>query len=397
MAEVTARGDRRVGETRAATARGLLLAGAFAVATVVVAIVGRGRWEVVHLAVAGGGSLVVSAAALHLALTWSGAPAPPRWASEAQRWLLALGVAVAVLARPRGADGWVLAGAVTASAGFAALAVLLVLAAARARQQRYRVQTWSYAVAALWGAVGVVLGGLLATGHGAEALWRVHPVVMLWGFIGTVVVATLPTFAATTLRMKPSPLLTQQRLGVAVATFVCGLVVAVTGGAVDRSALGAVGLGLAALGLATSWLLMPRPDRRAFDYAGPRGLGIAAGALWWVVVTGWVSAEVGGGTWPTAGPALAALLVGGLAQMLWAGIAYLAPVLRAGGPERLSAGFALMRSWIGLIALNAAGVAVAVGSGVAAAVLVGVAALDTAWRVARLVLTPPPTPPTSPS
>ncbi len=376
--------DRGVRRAQSATARGLAMAGLFAAAAAIVAGTGGGRWEVVHLAVAGGGSLVVSASALHLALTWSGAAAPPAWASEGQRWLLAVGVATVVVARPAGADGWVLVGAIVAAAGFVGLAALLAAAAAAARQDRYVVQTWAYVLAAAWAAVGAVLGGLLATGRSAAALWQVHPIATMWGFIGTVIVATLPTFAATTLRMKPSPRFARQRLGTALVAFTTGVLLAVVGGLAGENALAAVGMGIAALGLGVSWAMMPSPTRRAFDYAGPRGIGIAAGALWWVAVTLWVAVRVADGTWPTARSEVLVLLVGGLAQMLWAGICYFAPVLRGGGPERLSAGFAVMRSWVSLVALNAAAILLAFDLGPLAAALVALALLDTLWRVARL-------------
>jgi hypothetical protein len=81
------------------------------------------------------------------------------------------------------------------------------------------------------------------------------------------------------------------------------------------------------------------------------------------------------------------LTVGGYAQILAASLAYLGPVLRAGGHERLTAGFAVTASWWGLVAGNATAVAIVTGHTPVAAVLMATWVLDTAWRGRRL-LTP---------
>ncbi|HRD99682.1 MAG TPA: hypothetical protein PLV68_00185, partial [Ilumatobacteraceae bacterium] len=60
---------------------------------------------------------------------------------------------------------------------------------------------------------------------------------------------------------------------------------------------------------------------------------------------------------------LQALVIGGFAQILVASLAYLGPVLRGGGHRRLSAGFAITRSWTSLAAGNAAALAALTGSG----------------------------------
>jgi hypothetical protein len=306
-----------------------------------------------------------------------------------QRWLLAAGVVTVVLARPRGADVAVLAGGVAAAAGLVGLSVLLVQSAFRSRQQRYRVQVWSYATASAFGGGGIVVGALLASGHGAAVLSHVHPIVMIWGFVGLVVITTLPTFAATTLRMKPSPLLSQPRLGATAGAYVAGIAVATVGAATDTSAVGAAGLGLAAIALLVCAVMLPRPTRRAVDYSGPRGVGIGAATVWWIAVTIWVAAEVASGSWPTGARPIVVLILGGMLQMIWAAVAYFAPVLRGGGPGPLTEGFAVMRSWVSLAAFNAAALGAALGAGTLAAVLLGIVVVDTAWRIGRLLATRP--------
>ncbi len=58
---------------------------------------------------------------------------------------------------------------------------------------------------------------------------------------------------------------------------------------------------------------------------------------------------------------LQAMAIGGFAQILVASLAYLGPVLRGGGHRRLTAGFALTRSWPSLVAGNVAAVAALAG------------------------------------
>jgi hypothetical protein len=81
------------------------------------------------------------------------------------------------------------------------------------------------------------------------------------------------------------------------------------------------------------------------------------------------------------GPVLRALAVGGLAQILVASLAYLGPVLRGGGHERLTQGFALTRSWPGLALANVA--AACLGGVVVAARPAGARRLGARHRGAR--------------
>jgi hypothetical protein len=78
------------------------------------------------------------------------------------------------------------------------------------------------------------------------------------------------------------------------------------------------------------------------------------------------------------------IAVFGYGQVLWSSLAYLLPVLRAGGHERLSAGFATTRSWVALAAANLGGFALVAGLPRVAAGLVAVWVLDAGVRVARL-------------
>lgn len=79
------------------------------------------------------------------------------------------------------------------------------------------------------------------------------------------------------------------------------------------------------------------------------------------------------------------VVLGGYAQILWGSLAYLMPMLRGGDPERLSAGFAMTRSWVGLAAARGAAVSVAVmlpAEATAAAIAAWV--LDSTWRAGQV-------------
>ena len=65
-------------------------------------------------------------------------------------------------------------------------------------------------------------------------------------------------------------------------------------------------------------------------------------------------------------------------------IAYLMAVLRGGGHRLLAEGFATTRSWLGLVAANLTGVALATSQPKITAATTTVWLADTAWRAARV-------------
>jgi hypothetical protein len=81
---------------------------------------------------------------------------------------------------------------------------------------------------------------------------------------------------------------------------------------------------------------------------------------------------------------LRVLVVAGYAQILWGSLAYLLPMLRGGGHERLGAGFATTRSWLGLAAANIAGLAFVASAPTAGGVAIAVWLLDAGVRAVRV-------------
>jgi hypothetical protein len=95
---------------------------------------------------------------------------------------------------------------------------------------------------------------------------------------------------------------------------------------------------------------------------------------------------------------LTVLVVAGYGQILWGSLAYLLPVLRGGGHQRLSEGFDSTRSWLGLAAANLAGTsgALSLPAGVTAGA-VAMWVLDSGWRAARVGTGHAPRPPARPT
>lgn len=80
--------------------------------------------------------------------------------------------------------------------------------------------------------------------------------------------------------------------------------------------------------------LSPRLGMRRLRWAGPRLLQLACGLGWWIVITAVMAINELQGNAPDL-QLILVLVVGGIAQVLVASLAYLAPVLRAGGREQL--------------------------------------------------------------
>jgi nitrite reductase (NO-forming) len=369
----------------------LLLAGAFAVAALVTIGVPHrtGRWLPLHLFLAGALLLAISGASQLFAVTWAAGPAPPARVATVQRVLLAVGVAGLALGRElRGPD------ALIGIAGGAVIAALALLAVALWRtviggvQRRFDPSLRFYLTAVSAGVIACGLGVALALGLGGDAKVRVrdvHVTLNLLGLVGLVIAGTLPFFSATEARVKMSPRATSRAQCALLAWLAVALSIGAAGMLADAHAIAAAGLLAYAAGLVGIVALLPRVGRKQLRWAGPRLLQLATGIAWWagaVVAAAWRAAH---GAAPFDGPVLLVLVVGGYAQVLAASLAYLGPVLRGGGHERLRAGFRGTRSWVGLVAANGAAVAVALDAGPVAVVAVAAWAVDTVVRAVALL------------
>lgn len=352
----------RVSAVHRQTRRSLLVVVAFLAAAAATAVLDgdQGRWAALHLFTVGALLTAVSTATVYLAVTWSAAPAPTDRAAAWPVALLALGATGLAVTRRAGAPGWTTgATSVLVVTALALVAAQLVSIRRHAAKDRFHPAIDGYLVALVIGIVGSIVGGLLAagsTGDHAVAARDAHLGANLFGLVGLVIAATLPYMVATQARTKMSPKATPEAIWAVFSVLVAANTVLFTGRLVEDDRLSGAGLAVYALTLLALVRILPRVRRRQLEWAGPRLIQLGSGILWWILATAVLAWETGWGDGRDV-PALLALVIGGYAQILTASLAYLGPVVRGGGHVRLSAGFALTRSWVAPIAGNTAAVA----------------------------------------
>jgi nitrite reductase (NO-forming) len=375
------------GQTRAT----LAVAVAFVIATAIALVIPHhtGWWLPLHLFLAGTLLLAISAATQFFAVTWSAGPPASNRVAAAQRWLLAAGVVLFVASRElRWSD------ALAGIGGAGVIVSLLLLGVSLRRtvragvQRRFDGALGAYLCALLAGTIGSALGIAMATGLNGPALSRVraaHLTLNLLGLVGLVIVATLPFFTATQARVKMSPRANGHAQGVLLAWFSTALATSAFGFLSGRSRVAAVGLAVYAAGLVAMLALLPAIRLKQLRWAGPRLLQLGAGVAWWTAATLAVAGQAAHDNPVFTRPVLGVLVVGGYAQILAAALAYLGPVLRGGGHQRLSEGFRTTRSWLGLIAANVAAVGLLLDTRYVVVLAIGAWFVDTAVRAATLV------------
>lgn len=378
----------RVVDAQRHAAWALLVTGCFAAAAVVAALTEHrtGNWLPLHLFVVGSLLCAISGVTQMLAITWSTAAAPVDGVAAIQLASVAAGASLVAVGRESDTWGLVALGAGLLAAALVLLGGILAWVLRWSATDRFVPAVRGYLVAVGWGIAGITLGALASRG-GEMFTARVieaHLVVNLLGLVGLVVLCTLPYFAATQLRMKMSAAATRGRLGAIPVAGSAAVAAVATGLLVGNRPLVAVGLGSYALVVCAVARMLPRPTRKQAGWAGARAVGLLGGLVWWVVCLGVLAARSLHG--PVVGDnAVLALVVGAYGQILVASVAYLAPVVRAGGHIRLRSGFGVMMSWPGFVAANLAALALLVGMGRLALVVVSLWVVDTVVRGMILV------------
>jgi nitrite reductase (NO-forming) len=344
-----------------------------------------GRWLPLHLFLAGALVLAISSVSWLLTTTWAAAPAPADAVVVAQRVLVGAGAAGIAFGRELDAPvGFVAVSGSAFVCGLGLLAVILVQTARAGVQRRYDVAVVAYVAALVAGAGGSAVGVAMAVDGASSELRAAHVALNALGLVGLVIIGTLPFFAATVGRTKMSAWARPRRLVTLVAGQVAAVAFAASALATGTRWLAAIALAAYAAGVVATLAFVPFPTRRQLRWAGPRLIALWAGGAWWALAVAATAVSVAAGRSIDDGPWLLVLVVAGYAQILWGALAYLLPVLRGGGHERLAAGFATTRSWVGLGAVNGAGLALALGAPFVAAAAVAVWATDSAVRIARM-------------
>jgi nitrite reductase (NO-forming) len=246
----------------------------------------------------------------------------------------------------------------------------------------------AYVAAVVFGAAGMSLGLVLGTGYGRTRILEVrgtHLILNLLGLVGLVVAGTLPYFTATQVRSKMSRRATPVRMRLVLGVLALATAVAAIARFQDHTAFVAVALAGYALGLVGVAALLPIHGFERLSWGGPRVVQLLLGLAWWAALTLVLAVVTARKSSDHA--VLQALVIGGFAQILVASLAYLGPVLRGGGHPRLTAGFALTRSWLSVVAGNTAAVAALVGQRSILLVVSVVWVADIVVRASLLVFT----------
>jgi nitrite reductase (NO-forming) len=288
--------------------------------------------------------------------------------------------------REIGSSAVIAIGGSALAAALAMLGAILWSVRHSAGTPRFRPAIDAYLLALAFGLVGVALGATIAIDGGDwwDRLRGAHLIVNLFGLVGLTIVGTLPYFVATQTRTKMSPRVSPFRqralllaLTIATATATAGQLIAAPG-------LTAAGLSAWALAMAGVVALLPSIHRRQLSWAGPRLVALFAGMAWWVVAAGALALGADTGL-EDQQRALLAVSVGGVAQIVVASLAYLAPVLRGGGHQHLTAGFSATRSWVWVVAANTAAAALLLDRSVLAALALAAWAIDVVVRSTLLL------------
>jgi nitrite reductase (NO-forming) len=314
-------------------------------------------------------------------VTWAAAPAPPAWLARLQLGLVIAGVVTALIGVPAGIQWLVWVGAILVFAGLAMLAFSIVRAVRRSLLRRFDLSARFYLTAFAAGAIGVLLGGVIASGSAGDVsstVRLVHYHLNLVGLVGFTIIGTLPTFLPT---VAHHPAVSGREA--LFAWWVCLLagVLFLLGLALPPAV---VGLGSVAAGLAGGvvlagilWRLWQR-GRSKTPF-----LQITAGVIWLIAWALFDGVTLVSGREPAPFNAwTTAAVVAGVGQVLLGSVAYLAPVL-AGPPLAERMDLFSRRPAIPLVAGNLAGVALIAGSPVVAILAIAAWLADFAWRFIR--------------
>lgn len=344
------------------------------------------RWLALHIFLSGAVVLAISGVSVMLTVTWSAAPAPANMLMTAQRSTITAGALGVGFGRYfQWGDVFVGAAAGMYLIGLLLLAWTLLDVAQSGTKRRFDPAIGSYFAAISAGIVGVLIGAWMAVDHVNTGLRSAHTTVNLLGLIGLVVGGTMPFFAATVGRSKMAPHATKRRLFVSLGWLVAALVIAMTGLIAEQHIVAGVGFIVYAIGVGAILHVLPRPTKRQLQWAGPRVIALWLGGLWWAVAVGVTATQAFNNEPVFLNQWVAVLAIAGYGQILWGSLAYLLPMLRGGGHERLATGFATTRSWIGLIAVNLAGVSLSVElPRLVSVLLLAVWIGDSVWRASQI-------------
>jgi nitrite reductase (NO-forming) len=379
--------DNRVIESHSILRLTLRLAGVFAVASVIWAVVvlirGGSWWGPLHTFLAGTVLLAISGASQMFTITWAAASPPSQRLAGLQRWAVAGGAVLVLTGVTSRVPILVWIGATAVAAGLAVLAFSITGAIRRSLLRRFDLSARFYLTAIASGVVGVAIGAALGAGWVAPtnhaALQLVHSHLNLLGLVGLTIIGTLPTFLPTIAHHR-----TVSR-GEAVLAWWLGLagVVVIGVGLWTSVAVGVGSILIAAAALLVTTGIVARLWEKGRTRLG--FLQIVLGVVWlaaWAVVDG-IGILVTGNS-PGLSGWTAAAVVAGVGQVLVGSLTYLIPVL-LGPPLTPASTILTRRSWLPLVTLNLAGFSLIAGLAFPAVAALGLWLVDTGIRTGLLI------------
>lgn len=318
-------------------------------------------WGPLHAFMVGGVLLAISGATQLFSVTWAAAIPPDPRLALSQRWMLATGAATAIAGVVWESTPVVVLGATLVGLGLLTLGWILIGVTRRSLLKRFGLSSRFYLLGIAAGAIGVMLGGLIASGSsGSRYLdFRVaHMHLNVVGLVGFTIVGTLPTILPTMVRHK----MVSGREAVFGFWGSAAALTVMAAGTLAGPVVVGIGCGLAGVGSAATLVgIVVRLGVPKVLKSGLPALLVTSGSLWLI---GWVFVEsitlIGGhqAIWSRA----TAVGVGGVALVLFGSLAYLVPVL-AGPGSSLAANFERMRGspWARFALANGAVAAAALG------------------------------------
>jgi len=357
---------RRVASSHRIAVSAFRLAGVFGLIaggwSVWVLIGGGTWWGPIHAFLLGTVSLAIAGASQMFTITWSAAPAPRAWIPATQRWSHAVGAAAVLLGMAVGSTGAVVLGGVAVLMGMSLLAFGLIGAVRHSLLRRFDLSLRFYLLGIACAVVGVTLGVVMGADLGADHYFRlrvVHGHLNLVGFVGFVIVGTLPTILPTFAHHRA----VSGREAVIAWRLALVAAVTITSGLALGDTAVAVGTFLAVGALVAVVVGVVVRLGRTGAGGGLPYLQVVVGCAWlaaWAVIDG--VRLLTGSIPPTFDRWIAAAILAGVGQILLGSLAYLLPVLA--GPARLGRNFERFdsRRWLPLALANGAAVGIVVGA-----------------------------------
>lgn len=303
------------------------------------------EWLMVHLLMLGGVSAAILVWSAHFAEALRRRSLPTGRRGQVARLAAHTVGAVAVITgmvapSPRA----VVVGGVVVGIAVAWHAVEIALAARGALSNRLGWSTWAYVAAGASLVGGVVCGVLLARGPATDAiaarLYLAHVTLMILGWVGLTVMATLITLWPTVLAVRiPDGGVRFGRAGLVLM----GSGVVLSGAALVVGAR--VAYAAAVLVVTAGIALSAVPMLRATAARAPGTVAawhLAASVTWMASATlTWAAFVATAGDWEQSrqrmGGVVAALVAGGAAQVLLGALTHLLPMVLGGGPHAVRA------------------------------------------------------------